>query len=169
MGGKQISGPAIMIYQGEGKAPKPFARLKLQRDFHQITIPRAHRNAGRRIFASALCDLSIRDERDHGTNRIKPKEFEGTISVTIDCDYRMEINVDGVENPKNRKVVVKLNPDSELFADKLPIRKSAALRNDGSSGTITFTTAEVRERESIEVYLSVEEYVPPKKEVKGPN
>ncbi|MBN2121663.1 hypothetical protein JW721_01220 [Candidatus Micrarchaeota archaeon] len=152
---RQITGPAIMIYQGEGKAPKPFARVKLQNDFHKITIPPASRRLGQRIFASALRDLSIAGERECGTNVIKkPRGFEGTVSITIDSDYKTEVNIRGVENRKHRKVVVILNPDCELFADKPAIRKSAMLDANGNSDTVRFTTAEVRECESIEVYIA---------------
>ncbi len=149
---RQVTGPAIMIYQGEGKALKPFARMNLKRDFHKITIPRECKALGRRVFAGALRDLSIRGEREHGTNAIKPEGLGGTISITIGSDYEMQFRVDGFKGYK--QVVVELNPDCELFPGNAVIRKSTSLDENGSSTTTTFGTAWVRECESIEVYLS---------------
>lgn len=151
---RQVTSPAIMIYQGEKRAPKPFARLNLKKNLRSITLPRANRARGRRILVSAIRDLSIQDERDSGTTTIRPKGTNCTITIQVDNDLKMQVKVEGVGNWGNREVLVALHPDSEFFAGNPIIKKSAKLQEDGSTQAIDFTTAEVRECESIEVYIS---------------
>jgi hypothetical protein len=150
---RSISGPAFMVYQGEGKPYKPFARLNIKKDLRVVALPRPNRSRGRRIFVSAIRDLSIKDKRNSGTTVIKPKGTNCTIAIQIDNDLKMQVKVEGVGNYRNREILVALHPDSELFAGNPIIERSKKLQRDGSAETIAFTTEQVRECESIEVYI----------------